>query len=83
MNVIHWLIFGTILFVPIIIAAFSSVFVFRRNRRGRRTPLTGNLLRGPGESLRTEIERKHAMVTGLQDGTFDMSITRGSLRCNI
>lgn len=51
-----WLVFGAIIFVPIFVAAFFSIFMFRRNRRGRRTPLTGNLLRGPGESLRKEIE---------------------------
>lgn len=91
MNISAWVIFGAIIFVPINIAAFSSIFIFRRNRRGRRTPLTGNLLRGTGESLRTEIKGISEKLSdtsskwcngGFQDGTFDMSITRGSLRCN-
>jgi Nuclease-related domain len=51
-----WLILGAIILGPIFFAAFSTIIIFRRKRRGRRSPLTGNLLRGPGESLRTDIE---------------------------
>jgi hypothetical protein len=61
-----WLIFGAIILIPIFIAVFTSICIFRRKRRGRRTPLTSNLLRGPGESLRTEIER----ITEQLDNTF-------------
>ena len=50
------LILGVIIFVPIILAVISAIYIFRRNRRGSRSPLTGNLLRGPGESLRLEID---------------------------
>jgi len=52
-----WLILGATIFVPIFFAAFFTIVIFRKTRRGRRSPLTGNLLRGPGESLRTEIEK--------------------------
>lgn len=59
-----WLILGAIIFVPIFFAAISTIVIFRRNRRGRRSPLTGNLLRGPGESLRIEIENISEKLDG-------------------
>lgn len=56
------LLLGAIILVPIISALIFSIVMFRRHRRGRRSPLTGNLLRGPGESLRAEIERASAKL---------------------
>jgi len=57
-----------ILIVLIILPIFSSlcftIFFYKRNRRGRRSPLTGNLLRGAGETLRTEIERFSERIDG-------------------
>lgn len=46
-----------IIVLPIIIALTITVILFQRDKRGRRTPLTGDLLRGPGESLRSEIDK--------------------------
>ena len=46
-----------IIVLPIIIALTITVILFQRDKRGRRTPLTGDLLRGPGESLREEIDK--------------------------
>lgn len=43
-------------FLPLIIGTFFSVFFFKRSQKRRRSPLTGNLLRGPGETLRSQIE---------------------------
>src|SRR6266702_2925646 len=48
---------SAIILVPIFSAVVFSLVIFRRNRRGRRSPLTGNLLRGPGETLREGIEQ--------------------------
>lgn len=48
---------AVIVFLPICIAVFFSIFLAKRRKKGRRSPLSGNLLRGPGESLRTEIEK--------------------------
>ena len=46
-----------IIVLPIIIALTITVMLFQRDRRGRRTPLTADLLRGPGESLREDIDK--------------------------
>lgn len=46
-----------IIVLPIIIALTITVILFQRDRRGRRTPLTADLLRGPGESLREDIDK--------------------------
>lgn len=46
-----------IIILPIFIALAIVVILFQREKRGRRTPLTGDLLRGPGESLRNEIDK--------------------------
>lgn len=46
-----------IIVLPIIIALTITVILFQRDKRGRRNPLTGDLLRGPGESLREEIDK--------------------------
>lgn len=46
-----------IIVLPIFIALIIVVILFQREKRGRRTPLTGDLLRGPGESLRNEIDK--------------------------
>lgn len=43
--------------LPLFIGGFTVVFLLKRSKRGRRSPLTGNLLRSAGESLRNEIER--------------------------
>jgi hypothetical protein len=43
--------------LPIIIALTITVILFQMDRRGRRTPLTADLLRGPGESLREDIDK--------------------------
>ena len=45
-------IFGAFLFIPLAI----SLFFFQRRKKSRRSPLTSHLLRGPGESLRRELE---------------------------
>lgn len=66
------IILGAIIFVPIILAVISAIYIFRRNRRGSRSPLTGNLLRGPGESLRLEIER---LSEKLDDALFRLYTT--------
>lgn len=66
------IILGAIIFVPIILAVISAIYIFRRNRRGSRSPLTGNLLRGPGESLRLEIER---LSEKLDDALFRLFTT--------
>lgn len=46
-----------LIIVPLLLALFVLLLVIRRNRRGRRSPLTSKLLRAPGESLRVEIEK--------------------------
>lgn len=46
-----------IIVLPIFIALTIVVILFQREKRGRRTPLTGDLLRGPGESLRNGIDK--------------------------
>jgi hypothetical protein len=45
-------IFAAFLIIPISI----SLFFFQRRKKSRRSPLTSQLLRGPGESLRRELE---------------------------
>ena len=44
-----------IILLPLFISAGVAVYLFKRDRRGRRTPLTNSLLRSPGESLREEL----------------------------
>jgi hypothetical protein len=51
------LIFIVIVVLPIFIAPIICISLFKRHKRGRRSPLTGNLLRGAGETLRAEIEK--------------------------
>ena len=51
------LILIVIVVLPIFIAPIICIVLFKRHKRGRRSPLTGNLLRGAGESLRAEIEK--------------------------
>lgn len=46
-----------IVFFPVACALVFSIFYFKRLKRGRRSPISGNLLRGPGESLREELEK--------------------------
>jgi hypothetical protein len=36
---------------------FSSIWIVRRKQRGRRSPFTHQLLRGPGESLRIQLDK--------------------------
>lgn len=48
--------------LPMLIAGFIAIVLFKRGKRGRRSPLTGSLLRGPGESLRTEIEKLNEKI---------------------
>ncbi len=43
--------------LPSIIAGLFSITLFKRYKRDRRSPLSTNLLRGPGETLRSEIEK--------------------------
>jgi hypothetical protein len=47
-----FVIFGAFLFVPLVI----SLVFFQRRKKSRRSPLTSQLLRGPGESLRGQLE---------------------------
>ncbi|PLY04406.1 MAG: hypothetical protein C0622_03050 [Desulfuromonas sp.] len=52
-----FLILLALIIIPILLAMLLVVVIFRRTRRGRRSPLSGNLLRSPGESLRIEIDQ--------------------------
>jgi len=52
---------------PVVCALIFSIFYFKRLKRGRRSPITGNLLRGPGESLREELEKN---LDHLENGYF-------------
>ena len=45
-----------VLFFFTICAIGALLYFFRFSKRGRKSPLTGQLLRGPGESLRMQIE---------------------------
>ncbi len=45
-----------------LIPVFILLYVFRLSRKRRRSPLTQNLLRTPGESLRTQIEEVTATI---------------------
>jgi hypothetical protein len=49
------IILGFLIFPPIFAGAFS-VYLIRRRKKNRRSPLSRKLLRSPGESLREEIE---------------------------
>lgn len=44
-------------FLPFFLVTLTSLAIFRRNARRRRSPLTVRLLRGPGEGLRSGIEK--------------------------
>ncbi len=55
MNVANMVLLGAV-FLPFLCGIVISVFLFKRAKKGRRSPLTGNLLRGPGETLRRQIE---------------------------
>ena len=68
------LLIGAMILVPIFFATFISIFIYRRSRRGRRTPLTGNLLRGPGESLRVHIEQLSEKMDGALIHLFETCI---------
>jgi hypothetical protein len=50
--IILFVIIAAFLFIPISI----SLIFFQRRKKSRRSPLTSQLLRGPGESLRRELE---------------------------
>jgi hypothetical protein len=50
--IIVFVFFGAFLFVPL----FVSVLFLQRRKKSRRSPLTSQLLRGPGESLRAQLE---------------------------
>jgi hypothetical protein len=50
------LILAAIIFLPMLCAVVVAVLLFRRDRRGRRSPLSRNLLRGAGETIRAEID---------------------------
>jgi len=43
--------------LPLFVGSFLAIFLFKRSQKGRRTPLTNQLLRGPGEGLRNELEK--------------------------
>jgi len=58
------LILVSLIVVPLFVSYFILVIIFRQSRRGRRSPLTGNLLRSPGETLRAEIEKISEKVDG-------------------
>ena len=51
-SIIAFVIVGVFLLVPL----FISVFFMQRRKKSRRSPLTSQLLRGPGESLRGQLE---------------------------
>jgi len=53
----NMVILAVVFFLPFVITTVLSVTLFKRYRRGYRSPLTGNLLRGAGESLRSEIDK--------------------------
>lgn len=46
-----------LVFLPFFLVTLISLVIFRRKARERRSPLTVKLLRGPGEGLRTGIEK--------------------------
>lgn len=48
--------------LPLFVSLFFSVFFMRRQKRGRRSPLTAKLFRGPGESLREELEKNMEQI---------------------
>jgi hypothetical protein len=50
--IIMFVVFGAFLFVPLIV----SVVSIQQRKKSRRSPLTSQLLRGPGESLRAQLE---------------------------
>lgn len=60
-NITTLIIFG-LAFLPLLIGLFFSIYFFKRTQKGRRSPLTGNLLRGPGETLRTQIENNSEKI---------------------
>ena len=45
-----------IVLLPLVVSTAIALLLFRRQRHGRRTPLTSSLLRSPGESLRQELQ---------------------------
>ncbi len=55
-NLIITLLPAAIVLVPMCIVAFPSLWLSRLKIRGKRSPLTRDLLRSPGESLRQQIE---------------------------
>lgn len=46
-----------VMLLPVLCSVLFSVLFFRRQKKKRRNPLTMKLLRGPGESLREELEK--------------------------
>ncbi len=52
-----------IVLVTMFTVGLSSVWIVRRKQRGRRSPLTQQLLRNPGESLRQQIDQLSDKVT--------------------
>ena len=51
-SIVMFVIIGAFLLVPL----FISVLFIQRRKKSRRSPLTSQLLRGPGESLRGQLE---------------------------
>ncbi len=58
----NMVIIAIVFLLPFFIATILSVILFKRYRRGYRSPLTSNLLRGAGESLRVEIDKTSESV---------------------
>ena len=67
-----WFQFVPLLFVGAFILLSLGVLAFatKRMMRGRRNPLTGDLLRNPGESLRPQVDDLTFDILGLGFGFF-------------
>lgn len=55
MSVKDFLFFGLMVALPFCVSLIIPIFLFRKRKKWHRTPLTNNLLRSPGESIRFEI----------------------------
>lgn len=69
-SILMFILVGAFLFVPLAI----SIFFFQRRKKSRRSPLTSQLLRNPGETLREQIE---AATEKIDDFTFKIFCVAG------
>ena len=52
-----------IVIATMVTIVMSAIWIVRRKQRGRRSPLTQQLLRSPGESLRQQVDQLHDDIT--------------------